>query len=77
MEEWNIEKKNKKSESRQVTSAKMQKRVIKFIDWVESNVYNDMFVFTDYNLKKFERFSKMYALNTQFTQMDRWFNWEK
>ena len=77
MEEWNIEKKNKKSESRQVTSAKMQKRVIKFIDWVESNVYNNMFVFTDYNLKKFERFSKMYALNTQFTQMDPWFNWEK
>ena len=29
-----------------------------------------MFAFTDYNLKKFERFSKMYALNTQFTQMD-------
>ena len=36
----------------------------KFINWVENTAYNDMFAFTDYNLKKFERFSKMYTLNT-------------
>ena len=29
-----------------------------------------MFAFIDCNLRKFERFSKMYALKTHFTQMD-------
>ena len=43
---------------------KQLKMRFKFINWVESKVYNNMFAFTDYNLKKFKNFSKMHALNT-------------
>ena len=34
------------------------------LDWVENKVYNNTFAFTDYNLKKFGRFSKIYVLDT-------------